>query len=55
MAPKEALYGRRYRCPIGWFEVGEAASIGPDSILYDMEKVKIIRDRLRTTKSHQKS
>ena len=25
MAPYEALYGRRYRSPVGWFEVGEAA------------------------------
>jgi len=32
MAPYEALYGRRCRSPIGWFEVGEAALIGPDSI-----------------------
>ncbi|XP_049399874.1 uncharacterized protein LOC125863954 [Solanum stenotomum] len=23
MAPYEALYGRRYRSPVGWFEVGE--------------------------------
>ncbi|XP_070039080.1 uncharacterized protein [Nicotiana tomentosiformis] len=23
MAPFEALYGRRYRTPIGWFEIGE--------------------------------
>ena len=33
MAPYEALYGRRCRSPVGWFEVGEAALIGPDSVL----------------------
>ena len=33
MAPYEALYGRRCRPPVDWFEVGEAALIGPDSVL----------------------
>ncbi|WMV50252.1 hypothetical protein MTR67_043637 [Solanum verrucosum] len=28
MAPFEALYGRRCRSPIGWFEVGEVTLIG---------------------------
>ena len=32
MAPYEALYGRRYRSPIGWLEVGEVGSIGPDLV-----------------------
>ena len=30
MAPYEALYGRRCRSPVGWFEVGELALIAPD-------------------------
>ena len=30
MAPYEALYGRRCRSPVCWFEVDEAALIGPD-------------------------
>ena len=55
MAPYEALYGRRCRSPIGWSEVGEAALIGSNSVLYAMEKVKLIRDRLKTTQSRQKS
>ncbi|KAH0667849.1 hypothetical protein KY285_029055 [Solanum tuberosum] len=32
MAPYEALYGRRSRTPIGWFEVGEEVLTGPDSV-----------------------
>ncbi|WMV25944.1 hypothetical protein MTR67_019329 [Solanum verrucosum] len=32
MAPYEALYGRRCRSPIGWFEVGEDGLIGPDLV-----------------------
>ena len=55
MAPFEALYGRRCRSLVGWFEVGEAAWIGPDSVLDAMEKVQLIRDRLKTAQSRQKS
>ncbi|XP_055814193.1 uncharacterized protein LOC129883587, partial [Solanum dulcamara] len=40
MAPYEALYGRRCRSPICWFEVGEAELIGPDLVHQAMEKVK---------------
>ncbi|WMV09924.1 hypothetical protein MTR67_003309 [Solanum verrucosum] len=55
MAPYEALYGDRCRSPIGWFEVGEAALIGPDSVHETMEKVQLIRDKLKIAQSHQKS
>ena len=55
MVPYEALYGRRCRSPVGWFEVGEAALIGPDLVLYATERVQLIRDRLKTTQSRQKS
>ena len=55
MAPYEALYERRCRSSVGWFEVGEEALIGPDLVLYAMEKVQLIRDRLKTTQSRQKS
>ena len=40
---------------VGSFEVGEVALIGPYSVLYAMEKVQLIRDRLKITQSHQKS
>ena len=39
MAPFENLYGRRCRSPIGWFEVSEASSIGPDLVFDVLEKV----------------
>ena len=55
MAPYEALYGRRCRSLVGWFKVGEAALIGPDSVLYAMDKVQLIRYRLKTIQSLQKS
>ena len=50
MAPYEALYGRRCRSHVGWFEVGEIVLIGPDSVLYAMEKVQLIRDILKIAK-----
>ncbi|XP_019244332.1 PREDICTED: uncharacterized protein LOC109224199 [Nicotiana attenuata] len=55
MAPFEALYGRRCRSPIGWFELGEAELIGPDLVHQAMENVKIIQERMKTAQSRQKS
>ena len=55
MAPFEALYGRRYRSPVGWFEVSES-SIFVHEIMHEaLEKVRVIRDRLATAYSRQKS
>ena len=48
MAPYEALYGRRCKSPIGWFEFGEAGLIGPDLVHQAMEKVKVIQEMLKT-------
>ncbi|XP_060200298.1 uncharacterized protein LOC132628537, partial [Lycium barbarum] len=55
MTPFEALYGRRCRSPIGWFEVGEAELLGPDLFYQAMDKVKLIQERLKTAQSRQKS
>ncbi|CAN4125159.1 unnamed protein product [Withania somnifera] len=55
MAPYEALYGRKCRSPIGWFEMGETALLGPDLVQQAMEKVKVIQQRLKTAQSRHKS
>ncbi|WMV46709.1 hypothetical protein MTR67_040094 [Solanum verrucosum] len=55
MALYEALYGRRCRSPIGWFEVCEVGLIRPNSVHQAMEKVKVIQERVKTTQSRQKS
>nr|XP_016462647.1 PREDICTED: uncharacterized protein LOC107785789 [Nicotiana tabacum] len=55
IAPYEALYGRKCRSPIGWFEIGEVELLGPNLVQQAMEKVKLIRDQLRTAQSRQKS
>ena len=39
IVPYEALYGRRCRSPLGWFEVGERRLIGPDLVSQSMEIV----------------
>ena len=46
MAPYVALYGRKYRSPIGWFGVGETKLIGSDVIQQAVDKVKLIQERL---------
>ena len=55
MAPFEALYGRRCRFLIGWFEVGESSILGQEFIHVALEKVRVIRDRLTTAYSRHKS
>ena len=55
VGPYEALYGRRCRFPIRWFEVGEPSLIGPKLIYKTLEKVHIIRNRLQMAYSRQRS
>ena len=45
MASYEALYGRKCRSPIGWFETSETKFIGPNLVQQAIEKVKLIQDR----------
>ena len=55
MAPYEALYGRPCKSPLCWTEVGESSITGPDLIRDTSEKVSLIRQRLLTAQSRQKS
>ena len=55
MAPYEALYGRLCRSPICWTEVGESSITVLDLIRDTFEKVSLIRQRLLTAQSRQKS
>ena len=55
MAPYETLYGRGCRSQIFLFEVGEKTMIGTNLVHDAMEKVQILRHRLKTTQSSQKS
>jgi len=40
MAPYEALYERKCRTPLCWFETGENSVLGPDMIQHTTEKSK---------------
>nr|XP_027062796.1 uncharacterized protein LOC113689175 [Coffea arabica] len=58
MVPYKALYERKCRSPIYWDEVGERKVLDPTTIPWmeeAREKIKLIRQRLQTTQSRQKS
>ena len=55
MTPYEALYGRPCRSLICWTKVGESSITGLDLIRDTSEKVDLIRKRLLTAQSRQKS
>ena len=55
MAPFEALYGRRCRSSFRSFKVGESSILVQEIIHESLEKVMVIRDRLASAYSRQKS
>ncbi|RVW18432.1 Transposon Ty3-G Gag-Pol polyprotein [Vitis vinifera] len=55
MAPFEALYGRKCRSPICWNDVGERKLLGPELVQLTVEKVALIKERLKATQSRHKS
>ena len=50
MALYEALYGRKFRSPIGWFDVSKTKLLGSDMIQQGVDKVKLIQERLLATR-----
>ncbi|RVX05086.1 RNA-directed DNA polymerase-like [Vitis vinifera] len=55
MAPFEALYGRKCRSPICWNDVGERKLLGPELVQLTVEKVALIKERLKAAQSRHKS
>ncbi|KAJ8771775.1 hypothetical protein K2173_026952 [Erythroxylum novogranatense] len=55
MAPYEALYGRRCRTPICWDEEGERKLVGPELVQMTMDKVSLIKQRLKAAQDRMKS
>ncbi|XP_019431322.1 PREDICTED: uncharacterized protein LOC109338516 [Lupinus angustifolius] len=55
MAPYEALYGRKCRTPLCWFETGENLILGLDVVQQTTEKIQMIRENMKTARSRQKS
>ncbi|XP_019460092.1 PREDICTED: uncharacterized protein LOC109359853 [Lupinus angustifolius] len=51
MVPYEALYGRKCRTPLCWFRAGENMILGPDVVKQATEKIRMIRENMKTTHS----
>ncbi|XP_069148281.1 uncharacterized protein [Solanum lycopersicum] len=54
MAPFEALYGRRCKSPISWFDAFEVRPWGTDLLRESLDKVKFIQEKLLAAKNRQK-
>ncbi|GJZ57615.1 putative reverse transcriptase domain-containing protein [Tanacetum coccineum] len=54
-APFKALYGRKYRSPVLWAEIGEGSLIGPELVLEITDKVVLIKEKLKAARDRQKS
>lgn len=54
MTPFKALYGQTYWTPICQNEIGERKIIGPELIRLTKDVVKVVKERLKAVKSHQK-
>nr|GEX91035.1 putative reverse transcriptase domain-containing protein [Tanacetum cinerariifolium] len=55
VAPFEALYGRKYRSPVCWAEVGDAQLTGPEIIHETTKKIIQIKSRIQAARDRQKS
>ncbi|XP_075515618.1 uncharacterized protein LOC142550272 [Primulina tabacum] len=55
MTPYEALYGRKCRSPLYWDEVGEKAIVGPELVQITIDKVTVVREKLKAAQDRQKS
>ena len=51
MTPYEALYRRRCRLPIEWYEFGKVGLIEPYLVNQSTEKVKMIQEGLKMSES----
>ncbi|KAL5575883.1 hypothetical protein UlMin_017582 [Ulmus minor] len=51
MAPYEALYGRKCRSPVHWYETGEGTITAPEFVENTTEAVKKIQARMETAQS----
>jgi hypothetical protein len=55
MSPFEALYGRKYRTPLMWSEVGERTLLKPFLIKEAEDCVAEVREKLKEAQSRRKS
>ena len=55
MIPYEALYGRKYKSPLYWDDVGEKKLLGPELVQDAREKIYLIKGRLKAAQDRQKN
>ena len=55
MAPFEALYGRRCRTHLCWYETGESIVLGPEIVQQTTDTIRMIREKMKASQSRQKS
>jgi hypothetical protein len=55
MAPFEALYGRKCRSPVCWYETGEKILLGPELVQDTTDKIKRIKEKLKVAQDRQRS
>jgi len=55
MTSYEALYDRRCKTPLSWYQDGETVVVGPELLKQTTKKVKHIQDRMKASHSRQKS
>ncbi|XP_061351470.1 uncharacterized protein LOC133296488 [Gastrolobium bilobum] len=55
MAPYEALYGRKCRSLVCWFEKGEKQLLGPELVQETSRQIQMIKENLEKAQNKQKS
>ena len=55
MLPYKALYRRKCQSPLYWDNIGERQTLGPELIQDTRDKVRVIKERMSTAQSRQKS
>ena len=55
MPPYEALYGRKCQSPLHWDDVGEKVLLGPELVNQAIEKIHVVRQRMREAQDRYKS
>ncbi|MCI35192.1 retrotransposon protein, partial [Trifolium medium] len=53
MASFEALYGRKCRTHLCWFESGESVVLGLEIVQQTTEKIKMIQEKMKASQSRQ--
>jgi len=49
MAPYGALYGRKCRTPLCWYQDGETVLVGLELLEKTIEKVRMVRDKMQAS------